>query len=461
MPWPDPRRRPRTRAKCTRTWSRILSRLVQYETVSYRRAQLYEEVWADPVEVAAKRYGVSGSALAKTCRKLQVPLPGRGYWARKRAGQKLKRPPLPTVKAGGREEISVSRWHRPKRPKPILSPETEAMIANEETPEAAIAVPATLDQAHNLVVMSARLLQGATPLEGVVRCRDRRCLDIAVSPGSLDRALRIMDAVLSALKARGLAVEVTDVRADEPRRDYSDRRGDQVPSNVTRVKVAGEWIRFALMEKVSHKRPPPPPPPRHLRGSAADWWQRVNRPPVEHVPTGELTLSLLDTSYLSVPFSWRDGKRRRLEECLNTVVSSLYLTSDAIKAHRAEHEMQRAESERAQKRHLEEQRSREEEAKRAKELEDVVGQWRFAHDVRAYVAEARRMVADADLTMAAESPCDKWLNFALSYAEKIDPLAELRADIARVVAEKTEKTSGSPTQAHPSDDSGSDEHEGG
>ena len=65
-------------------------------TEIYEREKLYEEVWKEPVLVVAKRYRVSNVALAKACRKLAVPLPPRGYWARIRAGQKaLLRLPLP------------------------------------------------------------------------------------------------------------------------------------------------------------------------------------------------------------------------------------------------------------------------------------------------------------------------------------------------------------------------------
>jgi hypothetical protein len=64
-------------------------------TQIYEREKLYEEVWKEPVLVVANRYGVSNVALAKACRKLAVPLPPRGYWARIRAGQKgPPRPPL-------------------------------------------------------------------------------------------------------------------------------------------------------------------------------------------------------------------------------------------------------------------------------------------------------------------------------------------------------------------------------
>jgi len=65
-------------------------------TQIYEREKLYEEVWNEPVVLVAKRYGISGVALGKTCRKLAVPLPPRGYWARVRAGRKVPpRPPLP------------------------------------------------------------------------------------------------------------------------------------------------------------------------------------------------------------------------------------------------------------------------------------------------------------------------------------------------------------------------------
>jgi hypothetical protein len=413
---------------------------VPYETITYRRAELYDEVWAEPVEIVAKRYEISGVALAKVCRKLRVPLPGRGYWARKRAGQKIKRPPLPPLKEGAREDHSVSRWRAPERPKPVVSPATEAIIAREQAAEAAIAVPATLDQPHKLVAMSAKLLQRAKAINGVVRCHDRRCLDITVSPAALDRALRIVDAVLRALGDRGVRVEVTDVRPDDPRRGgYYHERKDEVPSNVTRVQVGGEWIRFAVTEKVAHQRPPPPPAPKHLRGIDADWWQRTHRPPTEYVPTGQLTLAILNIAHLRVPASWRDGKRQRVEDCLNAFVASLYLVADAIKAHRVQQERWRQEAEEEQTRQWEERRRREEEAKRAKQLEEAIAQWRLVRDVRAYVAEARQMVADAKLTITPDGPLDEWLKFASSYADKVDPLANLRADIAEILAENAKK----------------------
>jgi hypothetical protein len=52
------------------------------------RQKLYDEVWSDPVSIVAQRYGLSDVGLAKICRKLRIPLPGRGYWAKVKVGKK-------------------------------------------------------------------------------------------------------------------------------------------------------------------------------------------------------------------------------------------------------------------------------------------------------------------------------------------------------------------------------------
>jgi hypothetical protein len=53
----------------------------------YDREDLYEKVWTLTMQKAAKEYGVSDVALGKTCRKLHIPVPGRGYWNKMAANQ--------------------------------------------------------------------------------------------------------------------------------------------------------------------------------------------------------------------------------------------------------------------------------------------------------------------------------------------------------------------------------------
>jgi len=50
------------------------------------RSELYALVWAVPTSVLAKRLGMSDVGLAKLCRRHDIPVPGRGYWAKLAAG---------------------------------------------------------------------------------------------------------------------------------------------------------------------------------------------------------------------------------------------------------------------------------------------------------------------------------------------------------------------------------------
>lgn len=68
--------------------------------VQYNREELYEKVWSLPTREVAKHYGFSDVRLGKVCRLLQVPKPGRGYWAKREAGKPTsKRPSLPSLES--------------------------------------------------------------------------------------------------------------------------------------------------------------------------------------------------------------------------------------------------------------------------------------------------------------------------------------------------------------------------
>ena len=66
------------------------------------REALYEEVWTDAVTVVAPRYGLSDVGLVKICKKLGIPVPPRGYWAKVKAGRPTRKVPLPALPAGAR-----------------------------------------------------------------------------------------------------------------------------------------------------------------------------------------------------------------------------------------------------------------------------------------------------------------------------------------------------------------------
>jgi ribosomal protein S16 len=73
-----------------------------------KRGDLYELVWTAPVSEIAARIGISDVGLAKACRRANIPLPGRGYWARVSAGQPTERDPLPPKPADQSDVIRIT-----------------------------------------------------------------------------------------------------------------------------------------------------------------------------------------------------------------------------------------------------------------------------------------------------------------------------------------------------------------
>jgi hypothetical protein len=91
--------------------------------LSLTREQLYELVWSKPMQHLAKDYGVSDRAMAKLCARNQVPVPPRGYWAKKNSGYKVVQPPLPAfvTKEKPKPESPESKVQKPVKKKTSLS----------------------------------------------------------------------------------------------------------------------------------------------------------------------------------------------------------------------------------------------------------------------------------------------------------------------------------------------------
>src|SRR5208282_675477 len=154
----------------------------------WKRENLYAEVWEQPLTKVAEKYNVSDVAIGKLCRRLKVPLPGRGYWAKKEAGQSLKRTPLPAFKD---PPVICYRRHEPSI-KPQLDSTDPELAKIAEVESHTVPIP-TVE--HKLVATARRALERARTDE-----YDRThpppsslCIDIQVSKEFIERALSIMN----------------------------------------------------------------------------------------------------------------------------------------------------------------------------------------------------------------------------------------------------------------------------
>jgi hypothetical protein len=81
----------RSEARAPPTSRRILTR--------DERWRVYDAVWSKPIAKVARRYGMPAIELLQSCKELEIPMPPRRYWVKKKAGQQLpRRPRLPTFK---------------------------------------------------------------------------------------------------------------------------------------------------------------------------------------------------------------------------------------------------------------------------------------------------------------------------------------------------------------------------
>ncbi len=80
-----------------------------------QREELYRKVWEKPISEAAKEEHIADATLRNRCKKLQVPIPDRGYWAKLRAGKTVYKknlspmapPNLPKPHTGEKRKLHI------------------------------------------------------------------------------------------------------------------------------------------------------------------------------------------------------------------------------------------------------------------------------------------------------------------------------------------------------------------
>ena len=205
------------------------------DSIKLTREELYERVWSTPTTKLAKKFGMSDVALGKICKKLDIPKPYPGYWQQLAAGRRVHKEPLPPIKQGV-PSVTYIYPHQPAAPFQPENPEVLARIEREGQPANSIAVAETLRGAHPLVRRTRQVLEKGKPDDyGMLGWSlNQRCVNLRVSKTALHRALRIMDALLKALEARGYSAEVSK---DGPA--------------ATHILIGAEKVKVRLSEKAN------------------------------------------------------------------------------------------------------------------------------------------------------------------------------------------------------------------
>lgn len=334
------------------------------ERKTFTRQQLYEQVWQRPLREVARELGISDVGLGKACRRLAIPLPGRGYWAKVAAGRELT--PIPLPKASNvPSQISFTSVEPPP-PREAPPPVPPKKLQHVEAP----LVLSTLQAPHPLVKELQRALRKQdVDTHGLRTVNMPRGCSITVSPERQERALAILDTLLLRLKSAGARVveRPAERHRDEPSRYLS---------------LDCEEVHISLREPYRQKR--------KTEAELEDERRAGNSWPAKYwyFPSGRLTLCI-DNYPQRHEATWSDGKAP-LEESLSDILPALLALPDALKE-------QRRKDREAELARLEEDRRRAE-AKRQQErrqqcLADLLSEaqrWQQHASLTAYLDELEK-----------------------------------------------------------------------
>lgn len=371
--------------------------LMGIRTIEWDRQKLYEQVWQKTGVQLAKEYGISDVALAKICRKLNVPRPKPGDWTRMQYGHEVNKPALPAMQNPPKliSRIPVLKEYEKQQP--------EAYVALKEADMHSPRVEICPDskKLHLLAAQSLRALHKGQPYQGIIQASRRESLEIEVSQGSVERAVKIADAIIRTLEERGHEVKL------EPEQKHS-----------TVVQIERETVAFRIKEKISWVK-------RELTREEKQQQERWAYPTAKYnyVPTGQLTVEITRNDGWGLPQSkWSDSKRQRLEEKLNDVVVGLIYAGMHKKQQRLEvqqRERERQEFERQRWQRLEGIRAEEE---RIDLLKRQAENWHASQRIRRFVEAVRNLAQGESIQAMDGRPVPEWTDWALGQADRLDPL---------------------------------------
>ena len=339
------------------------------------RDELYRLVWETPLQKLAGSFRISDVALAKICRKLNVPLPVRGNWAKVAAGQSQRVRPLPlTAKeqsATIRPTVKTKTSDESAKPQP--RPDTMAQIGQLD-------VPATLENPHKLTLQTQRYFRelerrikrhaarrpGAPWLptddyppyndHGRYACQGQDGYRLTCSFDVLERALLILDTIVKALARNGFTFAYKE---EDRRHDHSRAR----LSGLVATK-AGEELHFWLRQGYSRRV-------RTAKELAQAAREKRYVTKHEYLPNGTFTLEFSGTEY-GIGHTYKDGKSEKLEQQLAQITAEIVEAVSDQKERRAKRETAEKARREAEHRHwAEQERMRQEREKLEKLLDEA------------------------------------------------------------------------------------------
>ena len=373
------------------------------QSSKYDRETLYQEVWQDPVTTVAKHYGLSDNGLRKICKKLDIPLPEAGYWAKLRAGKAVSKPKLQKLKTTPNEAKpkngSERELHIDDSALSFLKDEDRAQIIHAASKLRVAGPGAKLhaDIAAQKQKCETWLEQRSGQVNRLYRnnryAEEKPLLADSISKSSYSRAFHILDALLKGMLPFGASVTYRfafQVNGETVPFTMSEMK-DQIPHEVTQAE------KLKLVEYEAERR-------------KYSWASKPNIPKWEHPWNGRLSLVINNR------FRFSDCKSYILEDRIGEIMVAFYEASYVIRLARLEKEEEerKAEEERRKAAEIRERRNQEIEATEG--LINAANDYETACRIRAYVEAVK----------AAGTKDASWIAWASAKADWFDPTIRAR-----------------------------------
>lgn len=388
------------------------------EVRTYEREKLYNEIWAEPMTTVAKRYGISDVALRKQCKKLKIPTPPNGHWAKVKAGQKIKIPPLP--KSKGPDKIIVTDTsERRAGSRGMKASDTLLFLPKDQSQKvkefaSTVMVPTELPHPHGLIKDTIQYFKSR---KESTKPAVNRVVYLDISDEHKERAYRIFNTLFKAFEHLGYSVEIKTPKAQHYR-NYDQR----VYDNVTYICLGRDGVPILLKEiqkRVEHK-----PTKEEIAESKRYSWNHI--PPYDLIKTGQLIFKI-DEYHLKRKH-WRDSDTRTIEDQIGEIIIWVMEAINVVKTIREEREAREKHrlEEELKQRKLEEIRKHETEL--VELLEELSSDSDRAEKIRRFANRIEfksQEITDSEKRKQVLS----FIKWARDKADWIDPLIEKEDEI--------------------------------
>lgn len=179
--------------------------------IKFTRKELYDLVWSEPLTAIAKKFETSDYVLRKACKDFNIPLPKSGHWMKIQFGKPLDIEPF-NENYDGPNDVSLSESPNPENIITVsaeLTPLEALKTEIENDKKVSLVVPDRLTNPDKLIVSLKKELEERTGYSSDgnrIKAWDQ--LSVLVTKANVGRALRFMDTLIKAIRARGHDIEV-------------------------------------------------------------------------------------------------------------------------------------------------------------------------------------------------------------------------------------------------------------